>query len=67
MQIIEKEFPAYKEKQDADSRRRKKPEGPILLQFGDDMGVRTHHLSDFDGFAPRAAEENILRRLPHAG
>nr|CAB3266506.1 sperm-associated antigen 17-like [Phallusia mammillata] len=62
--VVEKDFPSYKKKKEAFLEKNKKQEGPILLQFGDDAAVRTHHLKEFDGFKPIAAEESVLAQLP---
>lgn len=42
----------------------KKLQSPSLMQYGDDMTVRTHHLEKFNNFDPRKAEESLLQRLP---
>lgn len=46
--------------------KKKKALSPTLMQYGDNMTVRTHHLAEFHSFNPKSAEEALLRRLPSA-
>ena len=42
------------------------PQGPVLLHYGDDISVRTHHLKPFDGFNPKESELTLLTQFPSA-
>ena len=64
--VLANDFPQFKRKREAEIEKNRKPEGPVLLHYGDDISVRTHHLATFDGFKPKDAEEEMLNRVPNA-
>ncbi|XP_039272076.2 sperm-associated antigen 17-like [Styela clava] len=62
---LSQDFPTLEKnfQQDVEEKN-KKLQSPSLMQYGDDMTVRTHHLDKFNNFDPRKAEESLLQRLP---
>ncbi|CAH1225250.1 SPAG17 [Branchiostoma lanceolatum] len=44
----------------------KNQQRPLLLQYGDGVGLRTHHLKRVDGFDPQAEELKMVSLLPVA-